>query len=157
MKTILLSAALLAASYSFAATPASVLDDMEGTWNVKSRACTSNTPINDGIKLGQDKISVTHKADKTFEYKTNIGGCETIVKGTYELDNMKATYNSNSYQGCKDANPSPRNESFSIYIAYLNEDEAVTVATGEQAAMSCPAGDALVVHYTKEDEDCDSP
>jgi len=145
MKKMILTTVLLAASTGFAADPT-----IEGTWNVTSRACTSNAAINDGVKIGVDKLSVIQNADKTFEYKMNVGGCETIVKGTYVQDGMKVTYSSLTSQSCKDANPVPMIDSYSLFIAYLSDTEAVTVTTGDKAAMVCPAGDALVVHYAKE-------
>lgn len=155
MKKILFTTVLLASSYTLAMRSAppeqpEPVQSIEGVWNVKSRACTSNAPINDGVKLGQDKISIHQKPDKTFEYKMNVGGCETIVTGTYVQEEKKVTYTSKTSKGCKDANPVPLNESFSTFFAYLSQSEAVTVTTGAKAAMLCPAGDALVLHFTKE-------
>jgi hypothetical protein len=151
MKKMILSTVLLASSIGFAAPPAPAPEpSLEGTWNVTSRACTSNAAINDGVKIGQDKLSVTQNADKTFEYKMNVGGCETTVKGTYAVDGMKVTYTALTTQGCKDNAPKPMSETFSSYVAYLSATEAVIVTTGDKAAMVCPAGDALVVHYAKE-------
>src|SRR5207253_6999416 len=105
-KTILLTTVLLAGSYGFAADPTpptpAPAPTVQGDWNLTSRACTSNAAINDGIKIGQDSVSVSNKADNTFEYKMNVAGCETTVSGTYVVDGMKVTYTSVASKGCKD-------------------------------------------------------
>lgn len=148
MKKVILTSVLLATSYGFAADPA---PSLEGTWNVTSRACTSNAAINDGIKIGEDKLSVSQKADNTFEYKMIVGGCETVITGTYMLEGMKATYTTMTSKGCKDMMPVPMVDTYVTYFAYLSATEAVTVTTGDKAEMSCPVGDALVIHYAKEE------
>lgn len=145
MKKILLPL-LLTASYAFAdETPPE--PTIVGNWNLTSRACTSNTPINDGVKIGTDTVSVENKADGTFEYKTNFAGCAGTLTGTYVADGMKVDYTTATSQSCKDAAPTPMVASISIFYAYLSETEAVTITTGDQAAMSCPAGDALILHF----------
>jgi hypothetical protein len=150
MKKIFFATVLLATSYGFAADPAPAPEpSIQGTWNLTSRACTSNALINDGVKIGQDTIAVTNNADNSFQYKTNIGGCETTVNGTYMLDGMKVTYTSTSSQSCKETAPVPMTDTHSMYVAYLSDLAAVTVTTGDKAAMSCPAGDALVMHFDK--------
>jgi hypothetical protein len=145
MKTIILTTVLLAASYGFAAGEPS----LEGTWELTSRACTSNAQINDGVKIGQDKIAVTNNADNSFQYKMDVGGCETTMIGSYVVDGMKVTYTTASSQSCKDATPVPMIDTHTIFFAYLSATEAVTVTTGDKAAMSCPAGDALVMHFDR--------
>lgn len=151
MKKILVSTIVLAASYAVAATPAPAPQPtLVGNWNLTSRACTSNAPINDGVKIGTDTVKVDNKADNTFSYVTNIAGCETTVTGTYAADGMKVDYTTATSQSCKDTAPAPMVETMSIFYAYLSDTEAVTVTTGDKAAMSCPAGDALVMHFDKD-------
>lgn len=155
MKKILVSTIVLAASYALAADPAPPTNPapaptIVGNWNLTSRACTSNAPINDGVKIGTDTVKVENKGDNTFSYVTNIGGCETTVTGTYMADGMKVDYTTATSQSCKDASPAPMVETMSIFYAYLSDTEAVTVTTGDKAAMSCPAGDALVMHFDKD-------
>ena len=150
MKKILLTTIVLATSSAFAmyAEPAPS-PTIVGNWNLTSRACTSNTQINDGVKIGTDTISIENKDDNTFSYKTNIGGCETTVLGTYAADGMKVDYTTVTSQSCKDAAPTPLVEKMSVFFAYLSDTEAVTVTTGDKASMSCPAGDALIMHFNK--------
>lgn len=153
MKKILLSTMILAASSAFAADPtppAPAEPSVVGNWNLTSRACTSNAAINDGVKIGSDTISVENKDDNTFSYKTNIAGCETTVMGTYKVDGMKVEYTTATSQSCKDTAPAPMVETMSVFFAYLSDKEAVTVTTGDKAALSCPAGDALVMHFDRE-------
>jgi hypothetical protein len=149
MKKILFSTIALAASYTFAAGTPPQQPSLVGTWDLTSRACTSNAPINDGVKIGTDKISVEQKADNTFSYVTNIGGCQTTINGTYVADGMKVDYTTVTSQSCKNKAPTPMVEKMSLFFAYLSDTEAVTVTTGNKAAMSCPAGDALVMHFNK--------
>ncbi|WP_413291163.1 hypothetical protein [Bdellovibrio sp. HCB337] len=156
MKKLIFSSVLLAAAIGFAADPPAdppttpAEPSIEGTWNVTGRACTSNAQLKDNIKIGTDTLSMTNNADMSFEYKTNIAGCETVMKGTYVKDGMKVDYSATSSQGCKDTAPVPMNETHSMFIAHLSDTEAVTVATGDMAEMSCPAGDALVVNWAKD-------
>ncbi len=145
MKKIIFTGILLAASYGFAAAPS-----IQGTWELTSRACTSNAQINDGMKIGQDSVYISNNADNTFQYKMTVGGCETRVTGVYTVDGMKVTYTSASSQSCKELNPVPMNDTHSVFFAYLSDKEAVTVLTGDKAAMSCPAGDALLMHFDKQ-------
>jgi len=150
MKKMFIATLLMTvSSYGFAADPApepSVL----GKWELTSRDCTSNAKINDGIKIGEDKIEITNNSDNSFEYSLNVGGCLTIVKGTYTVDGRKVDYTSTTSQSCKDAAPTPMVDTQSMFVAYLSGTEAVTVTTGDKAAMSCPAGDALIMHFMKE-------
>lgn len=150
MKKLVFSTVMLAASYSFAFAEPTQPIAIEGTWNVTSRACTSNAPVKDGVKIGTDTISITQNKDMTFELNSNVGGCETVTKGTYKVDGMKIDYTAKTSQGCKDKAPVPVNEKQSMFVAFINGNEAVTVSTGDMAAEACPAGDALVTHWTKE-------
>ncbi|MGZ3745291.1 MAG: lipocalin family protein [Pseudobdellovibrionaceae bacterium] len=151
MKKFILSSVLLAASYGFAAEPAPApAPSLEGTWELTSRACTSNAEIKDGLKLGQDSIIVSNNPDGSFQYKLNMAGCETVIQGTYTAEGMKVTYKATSSQSCKDANPVPLSESHPAFFAYLSDKEAVTVLTGDSAAMSCPKGDALIMHFNRQ-------
>lgn len=161
MKMLLLTTIVLAASSTFAADPAPPAEPTKptlvGNWNLTSRDCTSNAQINDGVKIGADTVKVENKEDNTFSYKTNINGCETTVEGTYQADGMKVDYTTATSKGCKDANPTPLVEKMSVFFAYLSDTEAVTVTTGDKAAMSCPAGDALVMHFEKEEAPAPTP
>lgn len=153
MKKIILTTVLLAASYGFADEPTppepAPAPSIQGVWELKSRACSSNAEINDGLKLGPDSIYVSNNADNSFQYKMNVGGCETNVTGTYLVEGMKVTYTSASSQSCKEAAPVPLAETVSVFFAYLSDKEAVTVHTGDKAAASCPAGDALIMHFDR--------
>lgn len=157
MKTLLISTLVLAASSAFAAAPTPTTPSIVGKWNLTSRACTSNAQINDGVKIGTDTVKVENKDDNSFSYTTNIGGCETTVMGTYKADGMKVDYTTTTSKSCKDTNPSPLKETMTVFYAYLSDTEAVTVTTGDKAAMSCPAGDALVMHFEKEGTNPPSP
>ena len=151
MKKILLTTIMLAASYALAAEPAPApAPTIVGKWNLTSRACTSNATINDGVKIGADTVAIDNKADNTFEYSMTVGGCLTTVKGAYVADGMKVDYTTATSQGCKDADAHPMVDTYTTFYAYLSDTEAVTVTTGDKAAMSCPAGDALVMHFSKE-------
>lgn len=157
MKTLLITTLVLAASSAFAADPTPTEPSVVGKWNLTSRACTSNAQINDGVKIGTDTVKVENKGDNSFSYTTNIGGCETTVMGTYKVDGMKVDYTTATSKSCKDANPSPMVETMSVFFAYLSDSEAVTVTTGDKAAMSCPAGDALVMHFDREEAPAPTP
>jgi hypothetical protein len=151
MKKLIFTTILLTASFGFATgapTPAPK-PSIQGTWQLTARACTSNALINDGLKLGPDSVFVTNNNDSSFQYKITVGGCETLVTGTYAVDGMKVTYTSASSKSCKDVNPVPMADTRSVFYAYLSDKEAVTVTTGDKAAMSCPAGDALIMQFIK--------
>ncbi len=158
MKKILVSTIVLAASYALAADSAPAPQPtLVGHWNLTSRACTSNAPINDGVKIGTDTVKVENNADHTFSYVTNIAGCETTVNGVYAADGMKVDYTTATSQSCKDTAPAPMIETMSIFYAYLSDTEAVTVTAGDKATMSCPAGDALIMHFDKDPGSAPAP
>lgn len=151
MKKMIFTSVLLAATYAFAGQPAPQPEpSIEGNWQLTARACSSNAQINDGLKIGQDTVTLLNKPDQSFEYQVTMGGCATKVVGTYSVEGKKITYKSTSSQSCKDANPVPLTETQSIFLAHLTDKEAVAVITGDKAQMSCPAGDALIMSYTKE-------
>jgi hypothetical protein len=144
MKTILFAVMLFIGSSAFAETPPSVV----GEWNLVSRICTSNTPTNDGFRVGPDKIGVTFNYDQTFELRKTVAGCETVIHGTYLVDGMKIGFSATSSQSCKETSPQPMVDSYSMYLAHQSDNEIVLVATGDKAA-ACPAGDALVLDYVR--------
>ncbi|HEY8271199.1 MAG TPA: lipocalin family protein [Pseudobdellovibrionaceae bacterium] len=156
MKKIIFTTVLLAASYGFAAQPAPApqpapqTPSLEGTWQLTSRSCSSNAQIKDDLKIGQDSITLTNNPDKTFQYQLVMGGCETKVTGSYTAEGMKVTYKSATSQSCKDANPIAMSDSYPVFFAYVSDKEAVAIMTGDKAQMSCPAGDALIMHFNKQ-------
>lgn len=152
MKKILLTTVMFAAAYAYAdappATPAPA-PTVIGTWNMTTRACTSNAAAHDGMKAG-DTIVLKNNDDNTFELTSTMGGCATDMKGAYAVDGMKVDYTSATSQSCKDADAQPLVGTVSVYFAYLSDTEAVTVQTGDSAAMVCPQGDALITHFNKD-------
>lgn len=119
-----------------------------GEWTLGSRSCTSNTPISDGIIIGPDQISVRFNADKSYNLKRLISGCETNITGTYTVEAMKIIFTSTFSQSCTDTFPQPMPETYSMYAAHLNETKLVLVATGNKAT-ACPASDALILNYER--------
>lgn len=120
-----------------------------GIWYLGSRACTSNAVPNDGLEIGTDTVQISYNPDLSFEEKLTVGGCESITKGTYALDDRKIVTTSAEVKTCKDENPVPVKEVKVTYLAYLDENESVTVTTGSEAAKVCPAEDALVKIFSK--------
>lgn len=115
-----------------------------GGWDLSSRACTSNTPLNDGVV----QINVRFNDDSSFELKRIAAGCQTEIKGSYAIDGRKITFMAATSQSCNDTSPQPMPETYSMYAAYLNDTELVLVATGTKA-VACPATDALILNYEK--------
>lgn len=148
MKLILLSTVLLSASLCFAVEPPAA-PTLNGTWNLVERSCSSNSVPKDGMKIGTDTMAITNNNDKTFTSRATLGGCETVMNGTYTVDGMLVTYTAMSSQSCKDVAPVPMSESHSLFFAYLSDAEAVAISTDAKAEISCPPGDALVLRFQK--------
>lgn len=146
MKKIFLLTAILFGPYSLAVGQKVVSRQptVLGEWNLESRACTSNTPLNDGLV----QINVRFNSDNTFELKRIAAGCQTEIKGTYAVDGRKINFMSVTSQSCNDTSPVPMPETYSMYAAYINDTDLVLVATGTKAA-ACPASDALILNYQK--------
>lgn len=131
---------LLAGSLASASTETTILGD----WHLSSRACTSNTPINDGVV----KINVTFNADKSYILHRQVADCETEIKGTYGVEGMRIIFTSATSQSCTDTSPQPMPETYSMYAAHLTDTNLVLVASGSKAA-ACPAPDALILNYER--------
>jgi len=139
-KLFLLVYVLFAGSLALASTETEII----GEWNLGSRACTSNTPIQDGVQ----GINVTFNTDKSFELLRTVANCETKIKGTYAVEGMRIIFTSATSQSCTDTSPQPMPETYSMYAAYLGLMDMVLVATGSKAA-ACPAPDALILNYER--------
>ena len=148
MKQVFLAALIFLGSYTLARAGNKLLapdqTSVLGEWDLTSRACTSNTPLNDGAV----QINVRFNDDETFELKRIVAGCQTEIKGTYAIDGRKINFMAVTSQSCNDTSPQPMPDTYSMYAAYLNETELVLVATGTKAA-ACPATDALILNYEK--------
>jgi hypothetical protein len=138
-KLFLAAAMILVGSYALAAQPTIL-----GEWNLSSRACTSNTPLNDGAV----QINVVFNVDSTYVLKRTAAGCQTEIKGTYAVEGRKVVFTSVTAQNCTDTFPQPMPETYSMYAAYHSEAELVLVATGNKA-VACPSTDALILNYEK--------
>lgn len=147
-KAFLSTMVFLAGSYALAADPAPA-PTVVGTWNLVSAECTSGTPLSGGIKIGQDVMTATFAEDQSAHFNAKIAGCDMVARGTYKVEGSILTATMSEAQSCKDATPLPVNETKKFFIAYLNEQEAVIVTTGPDAAAMCPAGDSMVSHYSK--------
>lgn len=140
-KSIFTVAMLFFGSHAFATT---IQPTILGDWNLNNRACTSNTPINDGVL----KITVKFNDDKTFVLKRLVADCETEIKGTYNVEGMKVIFTSATSQSCTQTAPQPMIETYSMYAACHTDTELILVATGSKAA-ACPTGDALILSYER--------
>lgn len=120
-----------------------------GEWSLSGRACTSSAPTQDGFKIGSDEIHVLFNADQSYELRRTAAGCKTIVTGTYGIDAMKITFTAVTSQTCKQTSPQPMPETYSMFVACLNDEHMVLVATGSKAIVACPEDDALILNYAK--------
>ncbi|MBC7370862.1 MAG: hypothetical protein H7326_04810 [Bdellovibrionaceae bacterium] len=153
MKAILAMTLFLTALSTQAAEPTDppvILPSIVGSWTLGGLACSSGTPLSGGIKIGQDTLKATFEENKSFSQVGTISGCGMTSKGTYKLDGSVLSTTMTESQTCKDANPIPMNDSKTFFVAHLGDLQMVSIATGNEAAMVCPDGDALVLTYNRE-------
>jgi hypothetical protein len=122
---------------------------MVGTWYLFSRNCTSNAEVRDGLELGKDTVEMIYRPDFKFEERIVRKGCETVTTGTYTTEGRKITTTAMEAKNCKNPEPLPVKEIKTTFMAYLDENESLTVTTGEEARQVCPEGDAFVRLYSK--------
>jgi len=144
MKKALVSLLVLATTQVFAATT------IHGTWKLSSRECSSNAPVNDGLKIEQDSVEITYAPDMSFLFKSQIGSCKSWSTGTYALDGMKLTNVIKQSQSCTDLTPAAMDITRNYFVAFADEKNAIIVTTGPNAEKVCPVSDALISRYMKQ-------
>ncbi|RYZ83519.1 MAG: hypothetical protein EOP06_19840 [Proteobacteria bacterium] len=134
------------ASIAMAADPA---PSIVGTWVLQKQECSSGVAEKGGLRTGQDTSKVTFAEDTTLEIHSVQAGCEFVSKGSYLINGSLLTTTITSGRSCRMADPVPSNETKTVFMIVINENDFVTVATGAEAAKICPEGDALIVHHQR--------
>jgi hypothetical protein len=120
-----------------------------GIWYLASRSCTSNADVNDGFVPGTDQYQMTFTSELGVEKKLTLGGCETLQTGKFVMEGRKMILTYAQTKGCTNPVPVPVHEERPTFLGYLDDDEALFISTGDEAAAVCPAGDALVRLFSK--------
>lgn len=119
---------------------------LEGTWIIADRICSSGYPPRDGFEMGRDQMSMEFSHDR-YSARLQVQGCTYWVDGKYNVvADIVDFYNVTGASNCGTYRPAPRQSAhFTVKNNYL------TFLAGPVSGPGgvCPMGDTLETVFRK--------